>query len=86
MGDMPCSFLSSHTIANAWLPIPHESGSTKVIPAAAAIAASIALPPLSSIRKPACAANGCDVDMTLRYRHPPRLNHFCIGITSPSAS
>jgi hypothetical protein len=45
MGDMPCSFLSSHTIANAWLPIPHESGSTKVIPAAAAIAASIALPP-----------------------------------------
>ena len=34
--------------------------------AAAAIAASTALPPLSSMRKPACAASGCDVETTLR--------------------
>src|SRR5690606_9651710 len=48
------------------LPRPHDTGSTSVIVAAAAIAASMALPPLSSMRNPACAASGCDVDTTLR--------------------
>jgi len=33
---------------------------------AAAIAASTALPPASSMRSPACAASGCEVETTLR--------------------
>ena len=37
-----------------------------MIAAAAASAASTALPPFHSIRNPACAASGCDVDTTLR--------------------
>ena len=36
--------------------------------AAAAITASTADPPLSSMRKPACAAKGCDVETTLRAK------------------
>ena len=35
-------------------------------PAPAATAASTALPPASSMRKPACAASGCEVLTTLR--------------------
>jgi hypothetical protein len=37
-----------------------------VIAAAAAIAASTALPPFHNIRKPACAASGWDVETMLR--------------------
>ena len=54
----PCRLEPSHTIANASLPSPHETGSTMVIAAAAAIVASIALPPAYSMRNPACAASG----------------------------
>ena len=39
---------------------------TIVIAAAAAMAASTALPPFHSIRSPACAASGCEVETTLR--------------------
>lgn len=58
--------LPSQTSANASPPRPHDTGSTTVIAAAAAIAASTALPPFHSILSPACAASGCDVDTTLR--------------------
>ena len=43
-------------------------GSTMVITAAVAMAASTALPPACSMRSPACAASGCDVDTTLRAK------------------
>jgi hypothetical protein len=36
--------------------------------AAAAMAASTALPPFQSMRRPACAASGCEVDTTLRAK------------------
>src|SRR3954464_2086164 len=61
----PCSRLPSQRIANASLPRPLLHGSHTVIPAAAATAASTALPPFHSMRRPACAASGCDVDTTL---------------------
>ncbi len=51
---------------NASEPRPLLHGSTMVIAAAAAIAASTALPPLASMRSPACAASGCEVDTMLR--------------------
>jgi hypothetical protein len=41
-------------------------GSTSVITAAAATAASTALPPAAIMRKPACAASGCEHDTMLR--------------------
>mgnify|MGYP001788149780 CR=1 FL=1 len=47
-------------------PRPLLTGSVIVSAAAAAIAASTALPPLSIMRKPACAASGCEVETTLR--------------------
>jgi hypothetical protein len=62
----PCSRSPSHRIANRSLPRPLDTGSTMVNAAAAAIAASIALPPLSIIRRPACDASGCEVETTLR--------------------
>src|SRR5690606_33900292 len=62
----PCSSLPSQTMAKQSPPRPQETGSTSTMVAAAAIAASTALPPLSSMRRPACAANGWDVDTTLR--------------------
>ena len=62
----PCSSLPSHRIANASLPRPLLTGSQMVMAAAAAMAASTALPPFHSIRKPACAASGCEVDTMLR--------------------
>ena len=55
----PCSLPPSQTSANASPPRPHDTGSTSVMAAAAAIAASTALPPFHNIRKPACAASGC---------------------------
>ena len=51
-------------MANASEPSPQDTGSTMVIAAAAAMAASIALPPRASMRKPACAAKGCEVATT----------------------
>src|SRR5690606_28834901 len=69
----PCSLVPSHKMAKQSPPIPQETGSTSVIVAAAAMAASMALPPLSMMRKPACAANGCDVDTTLRANNGVRI-------------
>ena len=60
------SSLPSHRIAKASLPSPLETGSTIVSVAAAAIAASTALPPCARMRSPACAASGCEVATTLR--------------------
>src|SRR6185437_17122053 len=60
----PCSSWPSHTMANASEPIPLDTGSTTVNAIAVAIAASTALPPSASIRKPACAASGCEVHTT----------------------
>jgi hypothetical protein len=62
----PCSWLPSHTRAKASLPRPLEQGSTMVMQAAAATAASTALPPRCSICKPAWAASGWLVATTLR--------------------
>jgi len=47
-------------------PMPEFHGSWLVRAKAAATAASMALPPLSSMRRPACAASGCEVATTLR--------------------
>ncbi|WP_373684668.1 hypothetical protein [Ramlibacter montanisoli] len=44
------------------------TGSQIVIAAAAAIAASTALPPCHSMRRPACAASGCEVETALRAK------------------
>src|SRR3954471_328591 len=63
---MPCSCLPSHKMANASLPNPLLTGSQIVMAAAAAIAASTALPPFHSMRRPAWAASGCEVDTALR--------------------
>ena len=62
----PCSCWPSQTMAKQSPPRPQETGSTSTMAAAAAMAASTALPPLSSMRNPACAASGCEVDTTLR--------------------
>ena len=53
-------------MAKLSLPRPFEQGSTMLIAAAVAIAASTALPPARSICRPACAASGCEVATTLR--------------------
>ena len=62
----PCSSLPSHRMAKPSLPMPQPVGSTTVSVMAAAMAASTALPPASSMRRRACAASGCEVDTTLR--------------------
>lgn len=49
-------------------PRPLLTGSVSVSVAAAAIAASTALPPLARMRSPACAASGCEVATTLRAK------------------
>jgi hypothetical protein len=51
---------------NASLPMPLLVGSSTVSEIAVASMASTALPPLSSMRRPACAASGCDVATALR--------------------
>lgn len=53
---------------NASEPSPLLQGSTMVMTAAVAIAASTAWPPAFSIAKPAWAANGCEVETTLRAK------------------
>src|SRR5262249_34772908 len=60
----PWSFAPSQTMANASLPKPLPVGSTTVKAIAAAMAASIALPPLCSILSPACTARGCEAATT----------------------
>ena len=64
----PCSCVPSHRMQNASEPRPLLQGSTMVITAAAAIAASTALPPAIIMRSPACAANGCEVETMLRAK------------------
>ncbi len=63
---IPCRLLPSHRMAKASLPRPLLTGSQMVMAAAAAMAASTALPPFHSMRRPACAASGCEVDTALR--------------------
>jgi hypothetical protein len=55
-------------MAKASEPMPLETGSTTVKAIAVAIAASTALPPSASIRRPAWAASGCDVHTTFAAR------------------
>ena len=64
----PCSRLPSQTMAKASEPMPLDTGSTMVSVMAVAMAASTALPPSASIRRPAWAASGCDVHTTLAAR------------------
>ena len=54
-------------------PRPLLTGSTMVMAAAAAMAASTALPPAHSMRRPACAASGWEVDTALRANTGTRL-------------
>ena len=62
----PCSFLPSHKMQKASLPMPLLVGSSTVREIAVASMASTALPPLSIMRRPACAASGWDVATVLR--------------------
>ncbi len=64
----PCSCRPSQTMANASEPMPLDTGSTSVRVIAVAMAASTALPPSASIRRPAWAASGWDVHTTLAAR------------------
>src|SRR6202008_1665155 len=64
----PCNCRPSQTMANASEPMPLDTGSTRVRVMAVATAASTALPPSASIRKPAWAASGCDVHTTFAAR------------------
>jgi hypothetical protein len=57
----PCNLPCDHISAKASPPIPLDVGSTTVNAAAAATAASMALPPCCRVDNPACAAYGCDV-------------------------
>ena len=49
-------------------PRPLLTGSVSVSVAAAAMAASTALPPPANTRSPACAASGCEVATMLRAK------------------
>ena len=60
----PCKVEPSHSSANASEPMPFMTGSTTVSAMAVATMASAALPPACSMRRPACAASGCDVATT----------------------
>src|SRR5690606_3954142 len=64
----PCRVFPSQTMAKASLPNPLPVGSTTVRVAAAARAASTALPPLASMESPAWAASGREVASMLRAR------------------
>ena len=64
----PCSCVPSHRMQKASEPRPLLQGSTIVITAAVATAASTALPPAASMRSPACAASGCEVETMLRAK------------------
>ena len=55
-------------MAKASLPRPLLTGSQMVMAAAAAMAASTALPPFHSMRRPAWAASGCEVETALRAK------------------
>ena len=62
----PCSLLPSQIREKPSPPIPFMVGSTTVNVMAAAIAASIALPPRANTAAPAWAARGWEVDTMLR--------------------
>ncbi|CPQ28404.1 Uncharacterised protein [Bordetella pertussis] len=79
----PCNCRPSQTMAKQSPPSPQDTGSTSTMVAAAAMAASTALPPLSSIRRPACAASGCEVDTTLRAKTGMRVDGY--GLTQLKA-
>jgi hypothetical protein len=55
-------------MAKASEPMPLDTGSTIVRAMAVAMAASTALPPCASIRRPAWAASGCEVHTTFSAR------------------
>src|SRR6185503_8598592 len=62
----PCSFLPSHNMQKASLPMPLLVGSSTVSEIAVASTASTAEPPFSNMRNPACAASGWEVATQLR--------------------
>src|ERR1700751_1990619 len=64
----PCKRVPPKPRGKAPEPMPLDTGSTIVSVMAVAIAASTALPPSASIRRPACAASGCDVQTTFVAR------------------
>ena len=64
----PWSLCPSHRMQKASEPRPLLTGSVRVMAAAAAMAASTALPPCCSMRRPACAASGCEVETMLRAK------------------
>ncbi len=64
----PCICLPSHKMAKASLPRPLLTGSQIVMAAAAAMAASTALPPFHIMRRPAWTASGCEVETILRAK------------------
>src|SRR5690625_2861538 len=81
MGAGPEAFKpwSSHwvdTMAKQSPPSPQDTGSTKVMAIAPAMAASIADPPLSNICTPACAASGCEVETPLRANTGVRMEGY----------
>jgi len=61
-------------MANASPPMPFMQGSTIVSVMAVASAASTALPPFCSMRKPAWAPRGCEVATTLRAKSGRRVD------------
>ena len=61
----PTSLVPSHRMQKASEPMPFIVGSVIVMAIAAASAASTALPPLASMRRPAVEAKCCEVATTL---------------------
>ena len=57
-----------HQVPHTTTHMDYIPRSTIVMHAAVAIAASTALPPAASMRRPACAASGCEVATTLRAK------------------
>ncbi|MDT4825837.1 hypothetical protein FQZ97_591300 [compost metagenome] len=64
----PCRRPSCQTSANMSPPMPFMTGSSTVSAIAVAMALSTALPPASSMRRPACAARGWLVATALAAR------------------
>ena len=64
----PTSLVPSHRMQKASAPMPFMVGSTMVMAIALAIAASTALPPLASMRRPAVAARCWEEATTLEAK------------------
>jgi hypothetical protein len=64
----PTSLVPSHRMQKASAPMPFIVGSTTVMAIALATAASTALPPLASMRRPAVAARCCEEATTLEAK------------------